>query len=121
MALSCSLSFTTPKPPSIPVLKSPTHYQLLTTYTPTLSWAASTVPVGAPAFASYHLQLSAIYDFSTTLFDQPSLTTTSFSVPSSAPLANNQKFYWRVQACNINGDCSSWAKFSFYTALPPPA
>ncbi|MDR3576001.1 MAG: choice-of-anchor Q domain-containing protein [Anaerolineaceae bacterium] len=122
-------SFTTPKPPSVPVLVSPGKNALLTnpanqsSFTPTLSWKAVTVPVGAPPFDHYELQVSDTSDFSHMLYPSDpatpiTLTTTSFQIPN--PLSDNQQIYWRVRAWNNNKDVSSWAVFSFRTAIVAP-
>jgi hypothetical protein len=126
---STARSFTTPLPPSIPVLVSPAKNALLTStakppvYMPTLSWKAVTVPRGASAFRNYELEVSDKADFSNLLYpnstvDTTVLTGTSFPIPASLP--ENTAYYWRVRAYNQNGDFSSWATFSFRTAMITP-
>jgi hypothetical protein len=124
-------NFTTPVPPSIPVLGSPTNNALLTNpgdppvYTPTLIWKAVTVPAGAPKFDHYELQVSDAASFATLLYpdsadsaDTITLTDVSFVIPESLPADGD--YYWRVRAVNSNSDFSSWAMFSFRTALIRP-
>ncbi len=125
-------NFTTPVPPSVPALVSPANNALLTSpadppiYTPTLTWKAVTVPKGASPFDHFELQVSDSAGFATLLYpDSPvptdtiKLTSVSFAIPESLPA--NRQYFWRVRADNQNGDFSTWAMFSFRTALIRPA
>jgi hypothetical protein len=124
-------NFNTPVPPSIPVLVSPANNVLLTSpadppvYTPTLTWKAVTVPANASPFDHYELQVSDTAGFSTLVYpdsadpaDTIAVTNPSFAIPESLPA--NHAYYWRVRSDNHNGDFSSWAIFSFRTALIRP-
>jgi hypothetical protein len=124
-----SITFTMPLPPSVPALVYPTNDTLLTStsdppvYTPTLSWKPVTVPSGASAFDHYELQVSDKANFSHMLYPSDplnpiDLTIPSFPIPASLP--DNQSYYWRVRAYNKNNDFSSWAVFSFRTAVGMP-
>jgi hypothetical protein len=124
-------NFTTSVPPSIPVLLSPANNILLSSpaeppdYLPTLTWKAVTVPAGASPFDHYELQVSDTPAFSTLIYpdsadpaDTIEVTNPSFAIPES--LLANQSYFWRVRSVNQNGDFSSWAMFSFRTALIRP-
>jgi hypothetical protein len=113
-----SASFTSPNPPTKPVLSAPANNANVFTYTPTLKWNAATIPVEAPALSHYHLQFDNDADFSSPLYDLPDLTERSFTIPDE--LAANQKFYWRVKAANILGQYSAWATRSIRTAIVAP-
>jgi hypothetical protein len=121
-------SFTTPNPPKNPALSSPANNGLINTYIPTLKWNASVVPTGAPALAYYHIQVDNDADFSSPLYDQSTLLDRVFVIPN--PLADNQKYYWRVRAVNTEGHYAAWSTRSFNTRIfapileepaPPPA
>ncbi|HMD89948.1 MAG TPA: hypothetical protein VKF38_12370, partial [Anaerolineaceae bacterium] len=126
---STSSSFTTPLPPGVPALLSPSNNALLTStdaapvYTPTLSWKPSSIPSGASAFDHYELQVSDKADFSNLLdtndtLDATNLTGTSYPILNALP--DNHTYYWRVRAYNTKQDISSWAVFTFRTAVGKP-
>jgi Zn-dependent metalloprotease len=114
-----SSSFNSPNPPNNPGLSSPANNAIVYNYTPTLKWNPASIPTGAPALASYHLQFDDDADFSSPLYDQPGLTERTFTVPNS--ISANQKFYWRVKAVNVDGQYSTWSSRSLRTAIVPPA
>jgi hypothetical protein len=96
--------------PTVPVLNSPANGLLNVTIPPTLSWYASG---GAE---TYQLQVSTISDFSSTVFDQSGITTTSTSVTG---LSNASFYYWRVRATNSTMGTSNWSTvWNFTTTLP---
>ena len=96
-----------PTVPSAPVLASPANGATSVALPPTLSWNAST---GA---TSYEVQVSAVSNFSTTVYDASGITSTSTSVSG---LANSTTYYWRVNATNSAGT-SAWSSvWSFTTA-----
>ncbi|MDD4857775.1 MAG: S8 family serine peptidase [Candidatus Krumholzibacteria bacterium] len=98
--------FGTPTVPSAPTLSSPTNGATAVSTSPTLSWAASS---GA---TSYRYQVSTSSDFSVTLYDA---STSSTSVALSV-LAASTTYYWRVNATNTAGT-SDWSSvYSFTTA-----
>lgn len=119
-AWSPTLKLTTPRPPSTPVLSSPAANALLTNLTPKLSWKPSTVPLNATPLGYYYLEVDDSVDFSSPVFSQYDLTTTAVTLPE---LASNQKYYWRVRACNqaVKPECSAWAKSYFREAMLPTA
>ncbi len=120
---SSVLRFSTPLPPSVPVLVSPVNNALLTSYHPSLSWKPVTVVKGSAPFKNYEVDFSDKANFSNVLFPDgsshtASQTATNFQIPDALP--DNQQYFWRVRADNTNGDFSSWAVFSFHTAIIPP-
>lgn len=94
--------------PSAPILSQPSNSSPDVSTNPTLSWNAST---GA---ASYRLQISDNSNFSTTVFDQSSITSTSQQVTG---LLGNTTYYWRVNATNSAGT-SSWSSTWNFTTQP---
>ncbi|TSA16360.1 hypothetical protein D4R75_13585, partial [bacterium] len=108
-------SRTTVTIPSAPALASPADGATGVPISPTLSWGAS---AGA---TSYRLQVSTGSTFTTTVFDDSTLTATSRQV---GPLSNNTKYYWRVNAKNAGGTSAFSPTQSFTTlvaALAAPA
>lgn len=65
-----------------------------------LDWA----PVAGARY--YDLQVSTDSNFNTTVVDQPYITGTRFSPPTTL---NNDQYYWRVRPVDANGNRSSWA------------
>jgi Zn-dependent metalloprotease len=119
------VSFTTPRPAPAPTLTDPTGNKRIYTYTPTLRWRASVPPLGSPPLAYYHLQISntGTFDEMHLLFDERLNCTdsgcpTSFEIP--APLAHNQRFFWRVRAVNTSDQFAWWSSASFRTTLFSP-
>jgi peptide/nickel transport system substrate-binding protein len=109
-AWSASATFNTGNPPGIPNLLAPANNALLTTYTPLLDWSDSSVPTGAPAFDYYRVELADNAGFASPVIDASVAGQTNSSYTLLSPLAALTKYYWRVQACNINAECSSWSK-----------
>jgi Zn-dependent metalloprotease len=112
-------TFTTPNPPSIPTLSSPSNNALLTSFTPLLDWNNSTVPAGAPSFKYYEVEVDDNSDFSspvesgtTTLND---INDSQFAV--SPALAGNTKYYWRVRSVNQNDETSLWAASRYFRTI----
>ena len=97
-------------PPATPTLAVPENGAANQPVTLTLSWNA------LPEAMSYRLQLSTDMNFSTTIVDDSSLTTTSREV---GPLAHNTIYYWRVSAKNI-GDTSPWSSVWSFTTIASP-
>jgi subtilisin family serine protease len=94
-------SFTTVagSPPAAPTLVSPSNGANNVSRTPTLRWNASG---GA---TSYRVQVSTSSSFSTTVFDQSGITSTSVTLPQ---LAGRTTYYWHVNASNVYGT-SGWS------------
>jgi bacillolysin len=115
--LSAYSQFNTPKPPSVPLLLTPAVNALLTNYLPSFTWKAAIVPVGAPAFSTYNLQVAENQDYKSTAYNGAVGLT---SYPLTDPLQANTKYYWRVQACNEHDECSAWKESYLRTPLVTP-
>jgi hypothetical protein len=109
-----SLGTAAPAPtiPAVPTLASPANGATGQSTSPTLTWNASS---GA---TSYHLQLSSSSTFSTLLYDNASLTSTSAVVSG---LAYTTTYYWRVSAANSAGSSAYAGAWSFATVTAPLA
>lgn len=112
---SSTWNFTTaaslPAIPPSPSLVTPTNGAVNQATSLALSWNASS---GA---TSYRVQVSTVSDFSSTLVDDATVTTTSKQV---GPLANNLLHYWRVSASNSGGASAFSAAWSFTTVANLP-
>ncbi len=87
------------------ILVSPASGAANVSISPALSWDA------VATATSYHLDVSATADFSTTVYSQGGLTGTSQTVSG---LANSTVYYWRVGAKNTTG-ISGWSGVSSFT------
>jgi transposase-like protein len=97
--------------PTAPALASPTNGAVNRPTTLTLSWNPAT---GAE---TYRLQVSTSSAFTTPVFDDSTITSTSRQI---GPLANNTAYYWRVKAKNTGG-ASAWSSvWSFTTIIAAP-
>jgi hypothetical protein len=111
-------SFTTPNPPSVPVLTMPRPRGVVTDYTPLLQWN----PVGIPTGSFDHYQIQVDTD---PLFASPDVddntVTTQLNVPPP-DLTPDTIYYWRVRAFNTLGEYSDWQKKPRYfrTAITAP-
>ncbi|MEK9138978.1 MAG: fibronectin type III domain-containing protein, partial [Bacteroidota bacterium] len=99
-------------PPPAPMLASPQNGATGISTNPTLNWNA------ASGAASYRLQVSTDASFTTTVFDQSSITNTSQAVTG---LVNNTPYYWRVNATNAIGTSPYSAVWSFTTIVATPS
>ena len=100
--------------PSQPVLLTPLNGTSNLTVTPMLDWA------DVISATSYRLQISADSNFSTTIFNDSTLTSSQYQVLSGL-LSNQSKYYWRVNAKNLAGVSAYSSKFNFTTIVTPPA
>jgi Tol biopolymer transport system component/Leucine-rich repeat (LRR) protein len=124
-SLWANSSFKSANPPSTPVLSSPASNALVKTYTPKLSWRASSLPAGT-TFKHYKLQVSKFKEFP----DESDKTIEKLIDIRTAPfyhfvdtekLDHNTIYYWRVQAWNTNDHYSTWSTVrSFRSAMLPP-
>jgi hypothetical protein len=94
-------SFTTAagSAPPAPTLSSPANGSSNVSRTPTLVWNA------AAGATSYRLQVSTSSTFTTTVYDQSGITSTSVTL---SQLGSRVRYYWRVNATNGYGT-SSWS------------
>jgi len=98
-----------PPPPTVPdppVLASPGNGSTGVSRTPTLSWNAS---AGA---TSYHVQVSTSSTFSSLVYDQSGVTSTSVALPQ---LGSRTSYYWHVNGSNANGTGAYSGTWSFRT------
>ncbi len=94
-----------------PTLSSPTDETVNAPVNQMFTWIKS------EAATSYHLQVSPLADFSTTLFSDTNIVVNSQQVST---LAYSTKYYWRVKAKNFTGT-SNWSevwKFTTTSAFP---
>lgn len=103
---------TIPEAPTAPVLLAPANAAVRQPRTLTLSWSPS-------ADASDHaVQVSGNASFTSTIVDEPSVTSDSLEVGPFGPSAT---LYWRVRSRNAGGT-SDWSSvWSFTTIANPPA
>lgn len=95
--------------PNTPVLVSPSNNAQGVSPLPTLTWSA------ADRATSYLFILSDRENFSSEIINSIE-TGTSHVV--EAPLAENTKYYWKVQARDSHGQVSSWSTtFNFTTSI----
>ncbi len=93
--------------PSTPALGSPANNTVDVSIPPTLTWAASA------GSTSYRLQVATDTGFTSIIFNDSTLTSTSKQVAS---LTNSTKYYWRVQAKNSYG-VSGWSSVWNFTTI----
>ena len=114
-------SFNSANPPSLPKLGQPFNDAILTNPTPTFTWSVSYLPLGT-TFANYEIQITKDGTFATTAIDDTSAT--NQYVPNftpGAPLDPISVYYWRVRACNTDGECSQYTlPFRFKTTPDKP-
>ena len=102
----------TPSPPNTPTLLTPANLATGIALNSNLSWNSTANTT------SYHVQVSTESNFSSTVFDQNNIASTSVQ-PSG--LSNSTLYYWRVQSNNGAGSSAWTAPWSFTTAAPLPA
>jgi hypothetical protein len=110
-----------PRTPSVPVLASPASNALLTSYTPVLDWANSTIALGAPSFGHYHIQLARDSAFTDLVINQDiGIAPEESAVALTIPLTPDSKYWWRVRAFNSLEEYSSWSAVRYFkTAIRP--
>lgn len=119
--------FDTANPPGMPVLKSPISNALVTNDTPTFKWSVSTLPL-TTTFSNYTIEVStgtAVNpdgSFVTTVINDSSATNQyDPQFTPGAPLTTATKYYWHVEACNTDGECSNWSPTAaFRIAIESP-
>jgi hypothetical protein len=106
-------SFTTvPAAPSSPKLVGPAYGAKNQPINPTLYWN------GVDGATDYRLQVSTTPSFSTTVFDDSTLSGTSAQVPG---LAHKTKYFWHVNAKNSAGTSPFSDVWSFTTVPAAPS
>ncbi len=91
--------------PSVPSLSSPSNAATGVSLSPTFNWNS------ASGAASYRLQVSTSSNFSSTIYDNNGLTSTSKQL---AGLSEDTKYFWRLNASNSFGT-SSWSSVNSFT------
>ena len=113
-------SFLSPKPPTIPVLSSPSNNGLVKDLKPRLDWKNSSLPSGT-SFDHYQLQVATDSDFSALVTDVNISDRSNSEFTFLSDLSPNTKYFWRVRAFNTLGHYSRWSTIrSFREALLPP-
>ena len=97
--------------PAIPTLASPADGDTNISINPTLSWHSSTDA------STYRLIVSTEESFTTTIFDESTLSETAKQI---GPIANNTIYYWRVNAKNLAGTSPYSETFKFTTLIQVP-
>jgi hypothetical protein len=82
--------------PPVPILSSPNDGATLVGLPITLMWKT------ANGATSYHLQISTVNTFATTVVDNSGITTTTYDAGAPA-LTTGTLYYWRVSATNAAG------------------
>jgi hypothetical protein len=113
-------SFSTPNPPSVPILIDPNPDAVTMGYRPILRWNQVMLTRGTQ-FDHYQVQVSADQTFSTLAIDENFSELSRKMYTSTIDLAPNTRHYWRVRAFNTNNEVSSWSEVrSFTTPRPLP-
>jgi hypothetical protein len=112
--------------PGKPVAKSPSGGQVITGYTPTLTWVGS-VPATGTTILGYQVQIAQSNDFSYKSVKYPAdpptdptkyIKGTTFTLPT---LEYGATYYWRVQGFNNLKEPSGWSNVAvFRTAVKTP-
>ncbi|MFH0988818.1 MAG: T9SS type A sorting domain-containing protein [bacterium] len=89
-----------------PNLSTPSNGALAISINPTLTWKSS---IGA---TSYQLQVSRNSNYSTIEVEKSNIVDTSYQLSG---LANNTRYYWRINASNARGTCPYSTAWSFTT------
>jgi hypothetical protein len=105
-AMAVTLGATAPAAPTVPNLISPANNATVYSSSANLTWTAS---AGA---TSYHVQVSTDSGFTTTVFSDSTLTTTT----RNFPYTRYGIYYWRVNAKNVGGTSAYSTTWNFTTA-----
>jgi hypothetical protein len=108
-----STSFTSPNPPNAIVQDLPAPGATVSTKPP-LSWETAVLPAGT-TFASYQLQVSVNFDFSSPVVNTSMNSITQRSFTFTNALQPNTLYFWRVCATNSAGQQGTWATRVFTT------
>ena len=81
----------------------------------------SVIPLGAPVFKEYQLQVDDDPLFAGLNVSQSVGSINMLQFTPSTPLVDGKKYYWRVRAVNINNEVSNWSVvFNFRTPYLAP-
>lgn len=94
--------------PAAPTLVSPANTAADVPTTVTVQWNS------VQGAASYRLQVSTLSTFTSTVYDDSTLTRNSQQI---GPLATNTTYHWRVRASNTSGT-SNWSSVWSFTTVP---
>ncbi|MBX2991692.1 MAG: Ig-like domain-containing protein [Bacteroidetes bacterium] len=102
-----------PIPPAPTLSGGPADSSMNVPTTVTLAWSQ------APLATNYHLQVSTVATFTTTVFNDTTLTATSRTLgpPTIQDGPNGTKYYWRVRAKNSRG-FGPFSSAKSFTTLP---
>ncbi|MBI5952879.1 MAG: hypothetical protein HY865_14575 [Chloroflexi bacterium] len=96
--------------PVAPALASPLNASMTNDNTPTLSW--NSVPYGN----TYRVQIARNSTFTQGL---QVITTGVGELSSTLDTLANGRYYWRVQAINVNGESGAWSAARYFTVAAP--
>ena len=114
-AWSGAFRFTTPNPPSTPVLLSPANGAVISDLTPRLDWGISTVPAGT-TFSHYELQVNEANGYYSLTVWIYSLFAHEYTPTSN--LWSGSTYYWRVRSWNTAGEASAWSPTRSFRTTP---
>ena len=97
---------------SRPALISPANGSIVSP-TPTFTWAS----VSDPSGVTYQIQIDDDEDFSSPVYDDATLTDTTFTLPGESALAAGT-YFWHIQARNGTGQDRGLSDTWNFTALP---
>lgn len=99
-------------PPSSPLLISPPNGVSSQPLAVDMTWSPE------PTAAAYHLQASPDSLFGTLVVNDSTITDTNYT---TAPLAYQTTYFWRVRAINAGGRSAFSSSYKFATLIAPPA
>ena len=112
---SAQWNFTTVvSPPAAPNLISPANGATGVSTTPTMTWSSVAGAI------SYHIQISQSSQFTSLVYDQAGIVSTSHTIPSGF-LVGQTQYYWRVSASNAAGEGPFSTTRNFTTGIGVPA
>ncbi|MBN1633245.1 MAG: hypothetical protein JW917_03680 [Ignavibacteria bacterium] len=101
-------------PPLAPNLITPPNGATGVSTSPTMYWS------GVSGAISYHIQISQSSQFTSLVYDQTGITSTSHTIPSGN-LVGQTQYFWRVSAINAGGEGPYSTVFNFTTGIGVPA
>jgi hypothetical protein len=105
-------TFKSANPPSTPALVSPSNGVVLNTLTPKLDWSNSTLPAGTN-FKHYELHVATDTAFTDAkVYFVNDRMMSDYTMPV---LTAKTRYYWRVQAVNMDDHQSNWSSRRSFT------